>query len=283
MKQFLLGAAACLTAMASYGQTDTTQTPKADTIHIGSMIIVKKGGTTESTTQKSEGSNKWYYGTRKPKRVETSWLTVDLGFNNYQDKTDYSSAEAKDYARAVRPGEEAFTESDFNLNNGNSVNFNLWVFRQKWGITKDRVLQLTYGLMLETNNYRYENDLTYVKDNKPYVFRDSITFSKDKLAADYITVPVMIGFNTKPGKQGFSMSAGVSMGYLYNSRNKQVSDERGKQKIKGNFDMETWKFQYIGEIGFGFVKLYASYAPQSMYERGLDIRPFNVGIRLGDW
>jgi hypothetical protein len=109
-------------------------------------------------------------------------------------------------------------------------------------------------------------------------------FSKNKLAADYITVPFMLGYSAKPGSEGgFTVGLGVSMGYLYNSRNKQISDERGKQKTKGDFDMEVWKFQYIGEIGLGIVKLYFSYAPNSMYERGLVMKPYNVGIRFGEW
>ncbi|HMP92042.1 MAG TPA: outer membrane beta-barrel protein [Phnomibacter sp.] len=282
MKHALLLAAASLAALASYSQTDTTQTIKNryDTIRIGGMLIVKKG---PPIIDSGNHKRQWYYGKRKPKKLETSYFTMDFGFNNFIDKTDYTSPAAREYARAIRPGEAAFTESDFNLRNGKSINFNLWLVRQKWGITKDRVMQLTYGLMLETNNYRYDNNITYVRGSRPYVFRDSLSFSKNKLAADYLTVPVMLGFNTRPGKGGFTMSAGVSIGYLYSSRNKQISEPKGKQKIRGSFDLEPWKFQYIAEIGAGPVKLYGSYAPQSMYKRGLDIRPFNVGIRFGDW
>ena len=139
--------------------------------------------------------------------------------------------------------------------------------------------------MLELNNYRYDTDLrtSYKKGSDPYVFRDSISFSKNKLALDYVTVPVMIGFDTKPGRGGFTMSAGVSIGYLYSSRNKQISGERGKQKLKGNFDIDPWKFQYIGEIGVGPIMLYGSYAPQTIFKSGLDHMPYNFGIRLGDW
>lgn len=284
MKHLVLLAACTTAALVSFGQSDSTQASGSDTIKIGSMTIIKKKDGTTTTVESGSG-NKWYTGKRKPKRLETSWLNLDLGFNNFTDNTDYSSPAARDYARATRPGEAPFGGSDFNLRTGKSTNVNIWIFRQKFGMTRDRVLQLTYGLMLETNNYKYDTDLktSYVKGSMPYVWRDSVSFSKNKLALDYLTVPVMIGFDTKPGRGGFTMSAGVSMGYLYSSRNKQISSERGKQKIKGNFDMEVWKFQYIGEIGFGPIKLYGSYAPKTMYERGLDHRPYNVGIRFGDW
>lgn len=281
----LLLAASFTAALASYGQTDSTQTQGNDTVKIGSMVIIKKKDANSTTYESKSGNTKWYTGKSKPKRVETSWFTFDFGFNNLVDETDYTSAAAKDYARAIRPGEAPFTSSDFNLRTGKSVNTNIWIFRQKWGMTQNRVLKLTYGVMLELNNYRFDTDLrtSYKKGSDPYVFRDSISFSKNKLALDYVTVPLMIGFDTKPGRGGFTMSAGVSIGYLYSSRNKQISAERGKQKIKGNFDIEPWKFQYIGEIGVGPVMLYASYSPQTMYKTGLDHMPYNFGIRLGDW
>jgi hypothetical protein len=285
MKKALLTAAIAMAALTVHAQTDTTQPMQDDTIRIGDMIIIKRKDGTTTTVEGNSGSTRWYYGRRRPKRTETSWFTFDFGVNNYTDKTDYSTPEAQQYARAIRPGEAPFTSSDFNLRTGKSINTNLWFFRQKYGVTKNRVLKLTYGLMLEMNNYRYDTELrnTYRKGSDPHVFRDSVSFSKNKLALDYLTLPLMIGFDTRPGRGGFTLSAGASIGYLYSSRNKQISGERGKQKIKGNFDMEVWKFQYIAEVGFGPIMLYGTYAPQSMYERGLDIRPYSVGIRVTDW
>ena len=44
---------------------------------------------------------------------------------------------------------------------------------------------------------------------------------KNKLAADYLTVPLMVNFNFTPERRnGFGFSAGVSAGYLYSARQK---------------------------------------------------------------
>ena len=63
----------------------------------------------------------------------------------------------------------------------------------------------------------------------------------------------MLNFRTNPNysDKGISFSAGVSVGYLYSSRNKQISDERGKHKNRGDYDLEKWKFSYIAELGLG--------------------------------
>ena len=285
MKTMLLAAACTTAALASYGQSDSTHNEATDTIRIGNMTIIKKKNGSTTTGETNSGNTvRWTTEKKKAKRVATSWMNFDFGFSNFTDNTNYGSAAAQAYARPAA-GAPAFGSGDFNLRNAKSVNVNLWIIRQRAGITKNRVLHVSYGLMLEMNNYRFDTDLktTYAKGNDPHVFRDNKTFKKNKLALDYVTLPLMLGIDTKPNGGGFSLSAGVSVGYLYSSRNKQISTEDGKQKIKGNFDIEPWKFQYIGEVGLGPIMLYGSYAPKSMYKTGLDHAPYNIGLRFGDW
>ena len=95
----------------------------------------------------------------------------------------------------------------------------------------------------------------------------------------------MLNFTTNPGnsKKGLSISAGVSAGYLYSQRNKQKSGERGKDRNKGDYDLERFKLSYVGELGLGPVRFYGSYSPKSMYEHSLDMRPYTIGLRLSNW
>ena len=193
-----------------------------------------------------------------------------------------------------RPGFPALDGNDFKLKAGKSVNVNIWFFMQRLALIK-RNVNLKYGLGLELNNYRYKSSISYREDgevpyssgmqtNAPFIFRDSIGFSKNKLAADYLTVPLMLNFRTTPsgGKKSLSVSFGVSAGYLYSQRNKQKSEERGKLKNKGDYELNRFKFSYIGELGLGPVKLYGSYSPKSMYDNNMDFRPYSFGIRLGN-
>ena len=153
---------------------------------------------------------------------------------------------------------------------------------QRLNITKG-VVNLKYGLGLEMFNYRYENNISYHK--KPaYIFRDSIDFSKNKLYAGYITVPFMVNLNTHPGqKKGLSISAGVSAGYLVASRNKQISDERGKTKTRGDFDLEQFRLAYIGELALGPIRLFGSYSINPLHQNGLKQYPYSMGIRFSNW
>lgn len=301
MKQLNILLAAVFFCMGASAQTDTTTSKKkSDTLRIGNMIIIKKGKGTDSNAKASIEMNKEEFKRKHSKKVTTNWWQVDVGFANYDDKTNYAAlnAGADKYLQNNRIGDPAFSKSDFKLRTGKSVNVNIWLFMQKINLIKKNV-NFKYGLGVELNNYRYKSTslLSYkesgaipytggVQTNSPFIFRDSVNhFSKNKLAADYVTVPVMLNFSTTPryGKPTIGFSVGASMGYLYSQRNKQKSDERGKLKNKGDYDLERFKFSYVAEIAVGVIKVYGSYSPKSMYEHSLDIRPYNFGIRFSNW
>jgi hypothetical protein len=280
-------------------QTDTLIKPKPDTIRIGNILIIKKAGKNRDNNDKDKDTSDTKivmgnYSNGKQSRVTTNWWIIDLGFANYNDQTNYLNTGTY-LVNNPAPGVPAISASDFKLRTGKSVNVNIWVFMQKINLIKTNV-NLKYGLGVELNNYRYKSGLTYKEKgtipfsngqvtNAPFIYReDSIGFSKNKLAADYLTVPFMLNFaSTRTNdKKGISLSAGVSLGYLYSSRNKQKSDAYGEDKNKGEYDLEKFKFSFIGELGLGPVRLYGSYSPRSMYERSLDIRPYTFGFRLSN-
>jgi hypothetical protein len=218
----------------------------------------------------------WHSKNYKPSNLSTNWLIVDLGFANYNDKTNYSGATAQAFA----PGSQPYW---FSLKNNKSVDVNIWLFMQRLNVYK-HVVNLKYGLGIELNNYRYETNIKYLT-NPTEVIMDTISYSKNKLAADYVTVPLMINFNFTPSrKDGFGISFGVSAGYLYSSRQKLISSEFGKHKDFNSFDLNPWKISWIAEAQLGPVKLYGSLATKSMFNSsGLDQVPYTFGIRLSNW
>jgi len=273
----------------SFAQTDSVQVERnEDTIRIGGMIILKKGEPDEKKRVTVTIGN---HRKQKESNISTSSFIFDIGFSNWTDKTDYVQAKADGYL----VGSPDLTANDFKLKTVKSVNVNIWFFMQRMNLIKHYV-NLKYGLGLELNNYRFKNDISFDEGGvnpwnpsqnipHPFVFRDSVDFSKNKLAADYVTIPLMLNFRTNPNSsdKGISLSAGVSMGYLYSSRNKQVSDTRGKEKNRGDYDLEKWKFSYVGELGLGPVHLYGSYSPKSIFQNDLNFTPYNIGIRLSNW
>jgi len=288
MKSVIYTVAAVMLAVSGFAQTDTTKPNQPDTIKVGNFIIIKKEkksnsyDTTNSNVLVDIGGNDNGEGNHHyhEKLITTNWLIFDLGFANWRDHTAYGSPEANDYLRAGQG--QPFTSADLNLKNNKTSNVNIWLFMQKLNVI-NHVINLKYGIGLEMYNWRYETNITYNK-NPAYISRDTIQFSKNKLATDYITIPFMININPFPHKrQGLSFSVGISAGYLYNSRNKQVSDERGKQKLHGDFDLDPWRIAYVGEIGLGPVRVYGSYSINNLYQHGVVQYPYAVGLRFSNW
>ena len=266
-------------ALSSLAQTDTTKksTPQeGDTIRIGNITIIKDGKN-DPDNDSDEDVRVERRKKHKPSNLSTNWWIVDLGISQFSDNTNYTHAATTGF---LAPG---INEESFNLRNGKSINVNIWVFMQRLNMVKHFV-NLKYGLGIEMNNYRFTENIRFTENNTPRVMMDAIDYSKNKLAADYVTLPMLLNFNFTPErKRGFGLSAGASVGYLYNSRQKTIGGPDGKKKEHDDFNLEKWKLSYIGEMQLGPIKLYGSYATKSMFKSGLDFTPYNIGIRLSNW
>jgi hypothetical protein len=275
MKRMLLAVIASGIAMCSSAQTDSTKNGKADTIRVGGMIIIREDN--DSTDKKKvisiSNKNKWRH--RPQSNVSTNWWIVDLGFANYSDNTNYASVETQAFA----PGA---TKDKLELRTGKSVNLNIWFFMQRLNVAK-HVLNFKYGLGMELNNYRFDDESVHFAKSPNRIMFDYKDLDKNKLAADYLTVPAMLNLNFTPKRnKGFGFSGGMSAGYLISARQK-IKEGNDKDKLHGNFGLEKWKLAYIGELSLGHVRLYGSYAMNNMWEKGLDQKPYNIGIRLSHW
>lgn len=209
------------------------------------------------------------------KNIENSWFVLDLGFSQYNDNTNY--------AQTLQQGmtDLGVNKDKLKLNTISSRNVNIWFLMQRLNLSQHK-LNLKYAVGLELNNYRFEQSgINFEKNPTLISYTPFNEVGKAKLAADYLTVPVMLNFNSTPAKNnGLRISAGVSAGFLYSSRFKTKSNGN-IQKIKSDFDLEPFKFSWVGELGFGRINLYGSFAMNNMWSKGLDMKPYNVGIRLG--
>lgn len=280
MKRVIILLTGILIGLTSLAQNDSTQT-QSDTIRIGSMIIIKRAGK-DDKDQHGRHSRIIYRRVReeKPSNVSTNWIIVDLGFTNYNDKTNYNGPGIQDPQTGFAPGAN---KDWFKLRAMKSSNVNLWLFMQRVNLIK-HVVNLKYGLGVELNNYRYDEPIRFATDPTRVTLDNSTSYKKNKLAADYVTAPLMLNFNFTPKSidpHGFSI--GVSAGYLYSGRQKTITAAEGKKRKRDDFDLRPWKVSYVAELTLGFVKFYGSYATESMFEKGLDQTPYTFGFRLSNW
>lgn len=270
-------------------QNAFAQESASDTIVVGGMTIIRKKD--DSINARPEVKIKWKAEknnddessekSSKKKDISTNWWVLDLGFSQFTDRTDYASSAIQNPLTGFAPGA---TKEWLKLRSGKSINVNLWLFMRKQNLIK-HVVNLKYGFGLEMNNYRFSSPVIFQTNptKLTYIPATVNSFSKNKLAADYLTIPIMLNFNLSPNdKRGVAFSAGISAGYLVNSRQKTKSSVYGKQKVHDSYDLEPWKISYVGELKLGGIRLYGSLAKNNMFSRGLDLLPYTVGFRFSN-
>jgi hypothetical protein len=268
---------------------DTFLTVNDDTVKLGRLHIIKSQDSDhkkdwESMLEEGDFGNTKITINRAPKKLkntETNWWIFDLGFANFIDKSPNlmwlaANPNALPYGPVMSP-------ENFSLNNRKSTNVNIWVVTQKLNIYQHKI-NLKYGLGVEMFNFRFDKSISFREDITTNVKYDEVSFTKNKLLVKYLTVPVQFNFSPNPtNKKAFYASIGMSAGYLWNAKNKQISGERGKEKFRGNFNLNDWRFATIGELGVGAVRLYGSFANTNLFNANqstIDMQPFAVGLRF---
>jgi hypothetical protein len=265
-----------------YSKNDTLLSVNDDTVRVGRINIINKSeGSLDYGTKNWESVLDGDFkktkisiekSPKKLKPIENNWWILDLGFANYINEAP-SSIQISGQPNA----------SVLKLNNGKSSNVNIWILQQKVNLYNHQ-LNLKYGIGFEMFNFRFDQPISFRNDIPGKVKLDDINFTKNKLYANYLTVPLQLNFNPSPmNRKGFYASIGMSAGYLIGSKNKQISEERGKRKETGNFNLNDIRFATIGELGIGGIRIYGSYGLTNLFNdklTNLNVTPYTVGFRF---
>jgi hypothetical protein len=263
-----------------------------DTVKLGRLQIIKSQDNRnkknwESMFEDGDFENTNFTIKRTPKKlknIETNWWILDIGLTNFIDKSPSIDWLARSSYALPYSQRYLITSESFSLNNRKSTNVNIWVVTQKLNLIQHKI-NLKYGLGIEMFNFRFDKPVSFREDVLANVTFDDVSFTKNKLLVKYLTVPLQLNFSPNPtNKKAFYASIGMSAGYLWNAKNKQISPERGKEKYRGSFNLNDWRFATIGELGIGSLRLYGSFANNNLFNKdilsNIDMQPFAVGLRF---
>ncbi|MDA0883025.1 MAG: outer membrane beta-barrel protein, partial [Bacteroidetes bacterium] len=209
------------------------------------------------------------------KSALTFWSGVDAGVNILLDKnnsTDFTNEHEwldLDYSRSM------------------SWSFNL--VDAKVRLVKDYVGIYT-GLGLTYNSYGLKENVRLMANNdSTYADRaDSlagyIPFTKNKLRASYLRIPLMLEFNTSlDPERTFHVSAGVIGGWNMGTINKVKYEEDGndvKNRSKGDYNLTPFTLDASVRVGYRNFTLFANYGLTPLFEdgKGPEVYPLTVGL-----
>jgi hypothetical protein len=219
---------------------------------------------------------------KEDKEFSISVGMVDIGINSLHDKTDYGATETKSFLQ-VPPASQ--NENLFSLRTAKSINVNIYPVMAKWRMLKSNTQRmfLSSGVGLQMYNFRFNKNISFVNQTVPMVTNDTVQFSKNKLGVTYLSIPLMLTFKTKMAEKSWLVyGVGASVGYRIDSWTKQVSKERGKEKLHDPFNLNDFNACVTAEVGLEYYfRLYASYQLTSLYETGLQQHPFSIGLKFG--
>ena len=208
----------------------------------------------------------------KKKRSEAHWAGVDFGVSmlmNSSFKTDFPN--------------DPHWENDA----AKSTVWNLNVAEYKFQVAK-HYFGITTGLGFNFTSVGLKNN--YVLVDSPdslYAFRDTVNnFTKNKLKAAYLTIPLLLEFNTNADEdKNFYLAAGVVGGLRLTSKTKRKGELNGNKftdKDKGTYSLNPFKLDAAVRLGYGHFGVFANYSLLPLFDTGktTEVYPLTFGLSL---
>ena len=178
------------------------------------------------------------------------------------------------------------------LDYSRSFNWQINIWQQNIHLYKNYI-NLCTGLGFDFNRYQFANKVKLNPDSS-YTWGNvdssgTFSYKKNRLTSYYITVPLLLDFNTNSNPhKAFHISVGVVGKYLLGARTMQVVQKNGdtyKQVRNDGYNLNPFQFNAYASVGYGNVTLFAQYGLNEMFQhnKGPEMYPFSVGVRLANF
>lgn len=178
-----------------------------------------------------------------------------------------------------------------------SSEFYEWGFTWNTRILKNNnLLHARYGLSLQYNNLRLNNDKVFsVADGQTVLADSGLNLDMARFRYVNLVIPVHLEFDlgskTVNGDKTYypvqnSVRIGIGGYGGFNVKEKMIlryEDGLGndvKQKTKGGYNVNDFVYGLSGYIGYGSISLYAKYDMQSLFDNEIDQNNLSFGIRF---
>ena len=205
------------------------------------------------------------------RNVRTRWILMDIGTDALLTDENYTIEGGID---------------PFELNAWKSTNVNLHLFQQRINLINHAV-NLKWGLTFQFHKYYFNNPVLIQPDQPQVTFTNiqGMDIRKKRLSSTYLTLPVMLNFETKPRNKlrSFHFNVGAYGGPRLGSNFKTKGDG-DKEKIKDDFNLAKWRYGLRTELGYGWFKMYATLGLNELFQEDKNnnykVTPLSVGFIL---
>lgn len=278
----ILTIALCLISFQAFAQTNNEAVSDTTEITVGkktiriinsddekNKVIIDSDSDGKRVVVDEDGKVRKEHKHRKKSKVDTDFFALDFGLPFFTIENDFNL-----------PSQY----SQLEIQPVKSFNFGLNFLNTKFSLIKNHVNLMT-ALTFDINRYHWANDVSLVPNvDTLTMINDSVSFKKNFLGANYLQIPLMLGFETNPHnkKKNFHFAVGGYAGLLIGSFTKQKSEEKGKVRFSDDYNLNKIRYGVTGRIGFAGLDLYCNYNLNTLFreDQGPAIQPITFGIRL---
>jgi len=205
-------------------------------------------------------------------RFEAHWAGVDMGFSMLLNKDMNTNFDNYPY---------------WKNDPARSMTWNVNFLEHKFAIAK-QYFGVTTGLGFSFTQVAFkDNYLLQTTGDSLFATIDTVNvYSKNKLRAAYLTVPVLLEFCTHADEdKSFYLAAGVVGGVRIASRVKRIGEYDGKEfqeKLKGTYGLNSFKLDGTVRLGYGSWGAFASYSLLPLFDtaKTTEVYPLTFGLSL---
>jgi hypothetical protein len=202
--------------------------------------------------------------------IQLTLARLDLGLAKFTDKGSFTLSPANQYLETTT----------WKTNN---VGFEFF----QMGYRFNHNFKVYLGGGIDWTHMRLKNNIT-IKSDSPVLdtIRENISFKKNRFSSTYLRVPLSIQLRTNDDQKGNKIYFvfGPELGFLINGKVKQVSNERGKEKTKDDFNLNPFRYGAFARLGYDNFGVYVKYYTSNVFADNQgpdDFRNINFGIMLG--
>ncbi|MEO8885058.1 MAG: outer membrane beta-barrel protein [Mucilaginibacter sp.] len=279
MKRLLLTALICAVSTLSFAQrTTTTTTVTTTTIIKKDTTIVRKDTTVVRNTKRYKVSfhdrqiNRDSIKAAAERRDKVNFNIIfrfDLGLTTLIDNGSFTLSPKNDFL-------------SYRSWKSSNVGFELVQFGYRFN--KNFKMSLAGGF--DWTLLRLRENITIQKSTPTLTYVvDNINYSKNRFSSTYLRVPLGFEFRTNENNRGKHLTwiVGPEAGLLLGGRVKQISEEKGKQKIDDDYHFTKLRYGAFTRLSYGSTGIYAKYYMNDMFENSpaqAGLKNFAVGFTL---
>jgi hypothetical protein len=252
-------------------------------------LIAQKASAQQDSTSKRKYKISWTFGQEeKSKRSHKrdtinidsidnkgrfmggfTFTRIDLGLSKLIDNGSFSLTPANDFL-------------DYKAAKTSTVSFD--VLQLGYRFNQNFKIYLAGGF--DWTLIRLKQDITILNEPQSLgVKQEDIHFEKNRFSSSYVHIPLNFEFRTKENDNGkrFYFVIGPEVGFLLNGKIKQISDDRGKQKVKDDYHFQPFRYGGTVRLGYGSLGIFTKYYANDMFdtEAQKGLKNMSFGLTLG--